>query len=284
MPVFSRKALRRSLGQVAIRDTFVGTTVLSLGANAAVAIMDRALSDPFFSASKYQGAWMLVASTQYRTASYNYQSGSVMSGQTAVVAIASGMDYELHEIISPQDKDRCIDDVILRGRVRREVAFDSTDGLQHYPLGAVASPHSVVEVLNAYYFADPTNSLNRQRHDFISKVPVQTATGLELRIDPPIASGSQLVLDAILTLSLGSGDEATINIPDLRMLRAGAAALAYDLLMAQTPGQQSDTYKQRRQDFAREFSRLSSINKPQVSRTIQFDTPITPMGAFWWRD
>lgn len=282
MPVFSRRHLRRSLGQNALRDTYVGTTTHSLGANAAVAVLDRYLSDPFLSAAKYQGAWLLVASVQYRVASYNYQSGSVMSGQTAVNALASGMDFELHQILPPDEKDRCIDDVIRRVRVRREVGIRSTDGLREYPLDGSASPHSVVAVLDAYYFANPTNSLNRDRREFTSKVAVQTATGVELRVDPPLGSGNQLVLDAILTLSLGSGDAATINIPDERLIIAGAEAKAYDFLMRQTPGQQSDTYKQARQDAAREFSRLSAIFKPQVTRTIQFDTPVGRQGPVWW--
>lgn len=284
VPVFSRKALRRSLGQNGLRDTYVGTTTLSLGANAAVAVMDRYLADPFASAPKYQGAWLLVASVQYRAASYNYQSGSVMSGQTAVNAIASGADFELHQILPPDDKDRCIDDVIKRIRVRREVGITTTDGLEAYPLDNTASPNSIVAVLDAYYFANPTNSLNRQRQDFVSKVAVMTATGLELRVAPPIGSGYQLVLDAILTLSLGSGDAATVNIPDERLVIAGAEAKAYDLLMRQTPGQVSDTYKQHRQDAAREFSRLSAINKPLISRAIQFDTPVNRQGPLWWSD
>jgi hypothetical protein len=279
VPVYSRKVLRRSLGQNGLRDTYVGTTTLSLGANAAVAVMDRVLADAFFSSSKYQRAWVLVASVQYRTASYNFQSGSVMSGQLAVNAIASGMDFELHEILPPDDKDRCIDDVVGRIRVRREVGFPSRDGLEFYALDGVASPHTVKEVLNAYYFANPTNSLNRDRRDFVSKVPVQTATGLELRISPPVPSGYQIAIDAILTLSLGSGDAATVDIPDEKIVQWGARAKAYDLLMRQTPGQQSDTYKQDRQDAAREFSRLAALNKAQVSRTLQFDTVSNPI---WW--
>lgn len=282
MPVVSRRTLRRSLGQSALRDTYVGNTSLSLGASTAVVVMDRYLADPYFSAPKYQNATLLVASVSYRVASYNFQSGSVMSGQTTVYAIASGADFELHTMLPPDDKERCIDDTIKRIRVRREITANSIDGAEFYSITGWASPHTITGVLDAYYFANPTNSVNRDRREFYSKVVVETPSGPELRIAGVVPSGAQLALDAILTLSLGSGDAATINIPDERLIIAGAEAKAYDLLMRNTPGQVSDIYKQHRQDAAREFSRLSSIYKPLVTRTLQFDTPFSNPGFLWW--
>lgn len=282
MPIVSRRTLRRALGQSALRDTYVGTTSLSLGANIAVVVMDRYLADPYLSAPKYQNASLLVASVSYRVASFNFQSGSLMSGQTAINAIASGADFELSWMLPAEDKERCIDDTIKRIRVRREITAPSIDGAEFYSITGWASPHTITGVMDAYYFANPTNSVNRDRREFYSKVVVETPSGPELRIAGVVPSGAQMALDAILTLSLGSGDAATINIPDERLIIAGAEAKAYDLLMRNTPGQVSDIYKQHRQDAAREFSRLSAIYKPLVTRTLQFDTPFSRPGLLWW--
>lgn len=280
MPIASRKTLRRLLGQTYIRDTYVGTTTWSpsIAANGSVVLLDRYLQDPTYSDTRYQRAAVLVASVAYRVASFNYQSGSLVTGQTAINTISSGMDFEIHEIVPPADKDLCIDDVVRRLRVREELPINVVDGRTNFSLGYG------VDVLDAYYFADPTNSLNRDRRDFTWKEMVRTASGPEFRIDPPMASGMQLVLDAILTLTLGAGDAATINIPDERMVAAGAAAMAYWMLRRQTPGQESSIYKDMQHEAAKEFSRLAAVNKVQVSRTVGFDTPVTRQSPLWWVD
>lgn len=276
MPVFQRKQLRQALGLDFIRDTLVGTTALSLGANANVAVMDRLHANLAFSGELgHQRAWLRVASYDYLIASFNAGSGAYVTSIAGVNAIPSGADFEVHHQVSPTEKDRVIDQTIRRVRYRQEVGFPSIDGARHYSLAynLVASPNALIDVLDCYYFADPSASANRDKRHFDHWEVAETATGPELRVWPALAASKQIVLDAILEPTLAAGDAATINLPDDQWILIGAAVRAYDLLAAEAGAKEVKVYKDRRTDLAREYSKLSARFQPLIERKVQFGDP-----------
>ncbi len=278
--------MRRALGTDWLNDTYVGNTSLSLGVNTTLLTVDRALANPAYSGQGlYGNTWLLVASSTYRPASFNAPSGGLVTEQLTISAVPSGADYEIHRLLSPDDKDRCLNDIVKRIRIRREVGLMAIDGRHEYSMGGVGSPNVIVkpaDILNVYYFANPIGSLDRQRGEFSWWNVVDTPTGMELRIESPVPSGYQIAFDAILSLTLGAGDTNTIDVPDERTMLAGAATKAYDLLVARAPGTEVKAYRERRGELAHEFSRLAATWKPLVSRKLEFDTPVGQHPTWWW--
>jgi hypothetical protein len=144
------------------------------------------------------------------------------------------------------------------------------DGLHVYTLDGAASPHLILDVLDAYWFATPSGSLGKGKQSFTDTGVVMTATGRELWVEPALGASMQVVLDAVLTLTLGAADTATVNMPvDDRWLLNMAAAKAMDFLIRKAPGQNRGQLVQDRADFAAQVTRLAPRNQPQVDRTLE---------------
>lgn len=278
MPVFSRKVLRQTLGQSWLRDTVVSRTSASWG-YAAFSLNFIDFTSAGLGASGlnlYVGSWLYMSGAEIRVASFNAGSGAYFSQDSGALlgtTIVSGSEYERHDMLPPTDKNRALDDVIPRLRIRQEVGITALSGALFYDLDAAASPHRIADVLDAYVFSSPSDPANRVKRSFSTRpVVVPTATGVELRIDAALDLSSLLVVDALLELTLGLGDNATINIPDDRPLLAGAAAKCWEMMVARSPAQQVSLYQQRQYAAAREFSRLSARDK-DVTRRLGFDDP-----------
>jgi len=282
MPVLQRKQLRRDLGQRRLRTTTIGTTSLSLGANASLAVMDRTYAIPDFSGQElYERAYLRVASTDYRIGSYNAPSGAFVGLTPLVVAIANNADFEINERISPGEMDRAIDETIMSLPVRREIGIPTVAGVTFYTLDGAASPNAIRAIMNVYYHSSPASSLNRTRQDFQQQEIVTTMSGVEVRIHGGLAASMQLMLDVLLQMSLGAGDAATINLPDEEVILWGAAARCYDLLLADAPatGQTAAEYRTRRAEAARTFSLKSRRFLPEIIRKLTFETAFETEGG-----
>lgn len=279
--ILSRKQLRRDLGTLRLKECTIGTTSVSLGAGATLSLVDAALlANPDYSGQElYVRAHVRVGSDDYRVGSYNPLSGGLYSAQTLRNAIASGADFEIHERLSAAELDACLDQTILDLRVQREVGIPSVDGAWFYTLDHAASPNTIIDYREVYYFAQPDGSLNRQRIDLPTARVVTTATGTELRLGQSLAASVQLVIDAYLQLSLPASDDATINIPDRDWVLWGAAARAYDLMIQNAPGQEETHLMQRRAEAARAFSRISQRKQPSIDHKLTFEAPPAGIGG-----
>lgn len=278
MPTFNRKQLVRRLGQDWLRDTIVGQTTSSFGS---LHLMDVAGANVEFSGEGlYARSWAkLYQSTngngaEYRVATWNAGSGAYVIALPLATTVPSGADYEIHQLVSPTEKGRLIDDTLKRLRVRQEVNLWTIEGVRHYSLGGL-NFENVEDVLDVRYFANPAGSLNRdeRRLDFWKAVLTGSGT-LELRIQPSLSASQQIVLDAILTPTLGSNDNATVNLPEDAWLLAGAAAKCYQIVARRAPAQETKQYQQFQAEAALEFGRLSQRWAPQIDRPIRFDDPV----------
>ncbi len=288
MPIFSRKQLRRSLGLEYLRDTTLGTTQLSVSIGSFMQVMDPAQANLDYSGQNLYGrAYIRAGSADYRVGSYNFQSGSFLAQQAVLlVSLGSGGDYEIHSRLPAPDLDRCIDQTILELRVEREIGVPSLPGAFIYNIDGAASPHTLVDYNEVYFYASPDSTTNRNRGDFNNVNLVHTPTGNELRLNCALNASQRVVIDAILQLTLGAGDEATINVPDRDWVLWGAAARAYNMLIQQTPGQDATLLKERRAEAARAFTKKSQRWQPGISRRITLDTPDTEVarrqGTGYW--
>jgi hypothetical protein len=279
MPVLGRKSLRRIVGQRRLRETILGTTLFSPagGAGSFVTVMDRTLARPDFSGeSAYNRAWLRVGSADYQIGSFNYGSGAAFGAMLLTATVASGMDFEIHDKLAPEEINTAIDETILSLRVRREVALPTIDGLTFYTLDAAASPNTIIDIKDVYWFANPSSSLNRDRREFAQHEITLTATGLELRIGPyqGLGGSAQIVLDAELQLSMGAGDGGTINCPwDEETISWGAAARCYDLLIARSPSQEVTQYMVRRSEAAKTFTVKAKKIMPDQDFPLTFSQP-----------
>lgn len=263
MPTYSRKTLRQALGVLFIRDTYVGLTEFTFNSlTVGVAFGLNKLADTTLTTqSLYENATVrhvVMPSIDYRVASFNAGSGAVWSAQIAQGTVSYHDEFEIHSRLPATEKDLAIDDTIKRIRVRQEVGFMVTvDNEAFFTIEGVASPHYVSDVLDVYYFANPYGSLTRDKRYFQDVRIVTTASGRELRIKPTIMGSQQIILDAVLELTLGSDSTATLNLPDDRWVLAGAAARCYDLMIQTAPGQNAGELAKRRAEWAGEFTRLS---------------------------
>jgi len=273
MLVVSRKYLRQALGRSHLRDTVVGTTTVSLGSPAfALVIMDAFAADLALSGQNpYVNSWLRVLGTDVRVASFNTDSGAYVSQNwngSGWTGFPSGMEYERHDVLPPIDKDRALDDAVMQLRGRREVTIDTVKDAHVYAL-----PAGVQDVLNAYYFAAPTATLDRDEKRLTRFDLVTTATGVDVRIDPALGASQQIVLDAIVTLTLGSSDAATVNIPDERLVLLAAEAKCWDLMVRKAPRGTADEYRNLRNEAARQYSLLAARFKVPVDRPLRLDAP-----------
>jgi hypothetical protein len=282
VPVFARQALRRSLGQSWLRDTRLGSTTETYSLTGfSLAFIDNVQADLALSGrGLYQNTTLrfpAAASPSFQdftVASFNTGSGAYISAQRGGLLanpIPSGAVFEVALLVPPAEKDLALDDAVQRIRVRQEVGITTVSGALFYDLTTAASPHRVADVLGAYYFADPSNTGNRDRKELGTPAVVPTATGIELRIDSALSLSARLVVDALLELTLG-GEFATVNLPDDRLVLAGAAAKCWDLLAQRAPGTNAKLYEQKRDEAALEFSRLSARYKPPTAKRPAFDT------------
>lgn len=267
MPVFSRKDLRQLLGMSYTRD-IVFSKVPSL---ATPAFMNAIFADSSLTGqSLYENASLRhITQTNidadYRVSSFNTGSGAFVTSQlqVAFATLNVGDEFEVHSRLSALEKDRALDDTIKRIRVRQEVGISTgTGGPAFYSIESTTAPYRVVDVLDAYYFASPDGSMTRGQQRFDDIQIVTTGSGRELRISPALGSSQQIILDAILELTLNFGSQATINIPDDEWVLAGAAAKCYDLMIQNTPGQNAGELVNRRKEWAGRFSALSSRFAP----------------------
>lgn len=277
MPVFSRKELRQRLGLDYLHDTTIGNTVLSLGADATVVLMDRIQANPAFTGrAEYGNAYLRVASADYRISSVNFPSGGWVTQQLAIYPIASGADYEVGRRLSAPDKDRALDMKVRKIRVRRQVPISSVAGLKEYTLDGVASPHLLGQVLNVTYLANPTGSLDKRPRtiDNSGWGVADTPTGRILWLAEAMMGSQQVILDAILTLSLGSGDAATIRIPDQDWLLSGAAAEAFEMMARDAPGKEVTFFKDEARRFARSWTAGAAKYQPRLEYRPRFEDPV----------
>src|SRR5216110_2811465 len=174
MPVLSRKLLRQHLGLQLLRDTTVATNTASLGAGAASAyILDPVLANAGFSGDvAYQRTWVRHNGMTFRVASFNQPSGAFVSNQTATAAILNGSEYELHELISPEDKDRSIDWTINRTWIRQEVALNTVDGQTSYSVG-----YEFGQIFDWWVWQNPTGTTGRVKAVFQAQRPEIRLTG-----------------------------------------------------------------------------------------------------------
>ncbi len=282
MPTYSRRTLRQDLGKFHLHDTIVSTTSGSWGTQAgSINIYDSSLADPTASGeSLYQRQWLRLLGSlgliqDLRVGSFNTGSGAFLSALTLATTVFSGMPYELHAMVDPADKDRALDEVIEHIRVRQEKPIWAIDNGHFYSLGP-----DIQDVIDVRYLSQPTDSLNPGEHIVQWFKVESTGSGVQLRIHPSLPASYQLIVDALTSISLGSGDLATVNLPDEDTVLWGAAAQCFWFLESRAPGQEAGIYKARRQEAAREYTKLSQRFMPKITRRIQLDLPDT-IGSPW---
>lgn len=275
MPVYSRKYLRQTLGRNHTRDTYVSAIAATANQSSSpFFVTDPNVADVAFSGQDlYARSWLLTAGNQGQIASFNAGSGTYLLtaagfGAPFAAAIPSGSEYERHDMLPPADKDRAIDETVKRLWSRGEVAITTVEQARVYPL-----PPQVIDVLDCYYFANPAATVDRAQQRLTRFDTVLTQTGPELRIDPALQVSQQIVLDAILSLSLGTSDAATVNVPDERLILFGAEAQCWDLMVRKAPRGTADEYRRLRDEAARQFGLLSARFKVPIDRPLRLHDP-----------
>ena len=273
MPVYSRRTLRQRLSTEILRDTIVSTTSGSSGiTTGSYIILDSSKADPTASGEQlYFRHWLRLLGSagriqDVRVGSFNTGIGAFAGAVVLATTVFSGMPYEVHGALDPAEKDAVLDAVIREVRIQEEQPLWSVKDMTIYSLGP-----EVLDVIDVRYYADPAGSLNRDEGRLTWFGLAKTATGQELRISEALPASYQLIYDAIVTVSLGAGDLATVNLDSDNLVIWGAAARCYWMLEQQAPGQEAGKYKERRAEAARKYSVLSARFQPKIVRKIQLD-------------
>jgi hypothetical protein len=264
VPVLSRTTLRQKLGRDYLHDTTVSTlTATSAAVGATVFIIDTTMQDPQLAGENmYQRAWIKCGQYSWRIASFNCYSGAFIGSTPAQNTPVPTAEYEVHELISPDDKDRALDEVASMLKFRQEVSVAGVANMQVY-----AVPDHVVDVYGVRY-AD-SNASARTYSDFASWGLAMTGSGREIRVSAAITASQNLVIDALVNATLPSS--ATIWFPSDDWILSGAAARIYWMLEAKSPGQQAATYRLRRQELTRRFNSLQQYYRPQINEPIRME-------------
>lgn len=276
MPTFTRKQLFQTTARLFDPKTWVGTTAGSVGANGTVYFIDARIANAAFSGERlYDRAWIWHHNTQfaYRTGSFNTGSGAFVSIQSAYGgAIASGDDFTVLPRLSPYDLNLAIDMTVNRMRARQEIPISANLNQVYYQLDGAASGVTIERVLNAYYYANPNasqnNDMDKRYFDWWGDGKNGSGNYM-LTIAPPIASGAQIIVDGIITMTLGSAETATINVPHPEWVYAGALMHAYNALIQQAPGQASAELLQRRAEWVRQWREVAAKMNPTIDRSMQ---------------
>lgn len=278
MPTFTRKALRQSLGRYFLRDTIVSTVTGSVATGGSFVVLDSTQANAAFSGRQmYEDNWIKVHAAEFRVASFNAPSGAYVMMQPLGTLLNAGVEYEHHMKLSPADKDGCLNQAIQGICLEKEICLPGVRDALNYlvaSVNAACSPHVVRKVLDVYYYADPTNTGNRGRRSFVQHGVVTTGSGEEIRVSSAISDDQQLAVLALLEVTLGSLDTASVEIPDDTWVLWRAAAWAYWLLERDAPGQEANKYRTYRRDCALEFTRLSTRFQPVAAKSIQLRTPV----------
>ncbi len=274
MPVLTRLRLRQQLGQAKLRDTIVGTTTLSLGVGSAAAVLNQQYADTSLTGQGIgQGFYLRLVGQDFRVASFNVASGAYVSAQTMATTIGGSFQFEIHKKLSAAEKDRALDGVIQHLWQRQEIPIDTVGGLLQYSIG------QGFKVFGAYYFANPTATLDRDVRDLpIGWQIAMTGSGRELRLPfgAALSASQQLVIDAQVRATLGAADTATVNIPDEDWVLNGAAARAYQALWSDAPGKEAGRYKELAVAFGTEFRKQVGKYRDRVEGDWRgaFDGPV----------
>lgn len=272
MPVINRQTLRQHLGQEWLRDTLVGSTSGSWGTQAgSYNIVDKELADPTASGEQmyFRQHMRLLGSAgvlqDLRIGSFNTGSGAFVGAQTLATTIASGAPFEVHSLVTPDEKDAILDRVIEKVRYQAQVNIWAVPDSHIYSLGP-----DIKDVIEVRYQTNPAGSLDRGEH----LVPFfdwrRTGSGYELFVSQALGASQRLVLDAVLAVSLGANDLATVYIPSEDWILSGAAARALWIAEQRSPGQEAGRYAARRGEVARQYSKLSARYMPSgLARRIQ---------------
>lgn len=275
IPCYSRKQLFQTSARLFDPKSWVGTTAGSVGAQGTVYFLDQRMANPAFSGEHlYDRTWIWHHSAQqaYRVASFNTASGAFISIQNALSGIASGDDFTVLPRLSPYDLNLCIDRTVSRFRVRQEVILNANDAQANYQIDSAASGVSIQRVLNVWYYTTGSAALgvDRGKRYFDWWGEGHTGSGTyELRISPALGSGNQIAIDAIVDVTLGAAETATINIPHDEWVYAGALMHAYNLLLQQAPGQAGGELLQRRAEWSRQWREVNGKMQPLVDRSMQ---------------
>jgi hypothetical protein len=265
---YTRQQIRWRLGRDFIHDTHLGTNQASLGAGiGSVYFIDNFLADASYSGEvKYTRSWARYNGETFRCATFNFASGAFVALQPILSSgITPGVIWELHELISPEDKDHAITFALERSWRRQEVAFNTVAGLTHYSAG-----FDFGEVYDWWVYSDPSGSADRSKRIFRAQRPEirLTATGREIRIGEGGLEGSQqLVLDAQVRLFVtGEGDTGQVNFPSRhyeQMVLYGAESQCWEMLSKRGPAEDRRGALRNAQRAAAAYSRLSGRFTPQ---------------------
>lgn len=274
MPSYQRRGLRQSLGLDYLRDMILCQTTGSTGAVGSMNIVDANQADATASGeSMYQRHWLRLLGSigviqDVRVASFNTGSGAFYSPVALASTIFSGMPFEVHALLSPAEKDRQLDNVIRDVRYRQEVPIWAIDAGCLYSIGP-----EIMDIIDVRYLSDPAGSLDTGEGHMDWWKYEKTASGQQLRVTPALSYSQQLIVDAVLAVSLGASDLATVNLPDDGLVLWGASARCYWLLQQRAPGQEASEYAAKGQQAATQYTRLSARFQPMIAKKIQLDAP-----------
>jgi hypothetical protein len=274
MPNYTRRTLRQTLGTRYLSDTRVATTTASRGTAAGTEFVDRVLADPTLSGQQlYDRATILYGANAFRVATYHVGTGVLLSLQQPYANVASGDEYELHQMVSITNKHEALAWALGEMPVRREIAVPSVDGLAHYTLPDVAGSVTILDVLDSSYWADAASTTNRNRGRFDAWEVARTYSGAEIRISPVLGASAQLVVEALIVQTLPADDSGVVAVSDLDTLLWGATAHAYWLLQQDSPGQETGLYERKRQHALRTFNGRLATRRPAIAMKVQLLEP-----------
>ncbi len=277
MPIYSRQTLRQHLGQAPyLRDVTLGLqgSGQTISAGASVYFLDPVQANLLFSGDNLYGrAWVYHPATQqeFRLGSFNAPSGAFVTGQLTATTIAVGDTFEVSELLSAKEKNLALDRAISRMRLRQEVTFPSIAGAKFYPIDGVASPNALAAVLDVKVYGNPGGTLDRDPRSLQWFQLVTTATGRELRIDPPLGGSMAIAFDALIDLTLGSAEMATVNLPHEEWPLWGATAICYQAVGARAPGQEAGQFQRLQQQAAMAWDKLNNRFTPRITSRIMFE-------------
>ena len=274
----SRKALRQAVGYD-LAELYVGT----VASGTTTSIICNALVDPDADETKHDRAWLKftdgdaegdvrlirITDEDAGVSGYVPSTGGLTWARALDDAPSSPDEFEIHQLMDPDELDRRINTAITRLHYVNEEEITVVSGQREYSLSTCTWLTRRSQVLDVLWVTGSTAL--KKTYPPVNWFRIQEDAGaLTLHVEPYAqeTASQKMILLAERPYAELATDDATTDCPE-DWIRAAAILEVYNWLVRTGPGRDTALYRYRRDDALRVYSQKTRHYKPSVPRRVQ---------------
>lgn len=276
MALYTRKQVRRLVCETDFGEITYGTAT---SGDFGYLIDTERLRSSLVPPERVQSSWIALTNgdanegRERRIASFLPASGRASFDNPLPEAVAAGDEYEIHDILSPTQWNRVIDDALARCARTGSIVLTPTEGTTHYDLRlAEPSLELADDVLTVIKRTGVAGSYREVELPPYAWKVEDDGDGAWLKlgnaIGPDAANNLRIVVRAILPYPTLASDSSTTSCP-IAWLRAAAVVSAFELYGRTIEAGARGAVNVDQQQAAANFTEQTARYAPQYDRPIQ---------------